>query len=58
MRKVMDQTKLMRPYTNHLLQKTQEHYDIVIWSQTSWRALEAKLTELNILQSFKIAFVT
>ncbi|GMH46813.1 hypothetical protein TrRE_jg6887, partial [Triparma retinervis] len=35
------------------------HYDIVIWSQTSWRWLEVKLTELGFLTSsrWKVGFV-
>jgi ubiquitin-like domain-containing CTD phosphatase 1 len=35
------------------------YYDICVWSQTSWRWLEAKLTEMDCLTSerYKISFV-
>lgn len=36
------------------------HYDIVIWSQTSWRWLETKLIELDLFsdsRGYKISFV-
>jgi ubiquitin-like domain-containing CTD phosphatase 1 len=50
---------LKRPYTDELLKAVYPFYDIVIWSQTSWRWLEIKLTELGILTNpnYKIAFV-
>jgi len=51
--------RLKRPYCDEMLQAVFPHYDIVIWSQTSWRWLELKLTEMGILQSpnFSLVFV-
>jgi ubiquitin-like domain-containing CTD phosphatase 1 len=42
-----------------MLSKVYQHYEIVIWSQTSWRWLEAKITELGMLHhpDYKISFV-
>merc|ERR1711971_518680 len=36
-----------------------KEYDIVVWSQTSWRWIEIKLTEMDMLQNskYKITFV-
>eukprot|EP01027_Heterolobosea_sp_BB2_P016360 GEZU01023305.1.p1 GENE.GEZU01023305.1~~GEZU01023305.1.p1 ORF type:complete len:268 (-),score=93.56 GEZU01023305.1:247-1050(-) len=52
-------TVLMRPYLEEFLISAYQDYDLVFWSQTSWRWLEAKLTEMGILQhpDFKVAFV-
>jgi len=51
--------QLKRPYTDEFLTAIHPFYDIVIWSQTSWRWLEVKLTELGILThpSYRILFV-
>lgn len=38
-----------RPYLHSFLQKVYQEYDLVVWSQTSWRWLESKLTELGML---------
>jgi ubiquitin-like domain-containing CTD phosphatase 1 len=50
---------LARPGMHQFLTTTYEYYDIVIWSQTSWRWLEAKLTELSMLthNNYKLCFV-
>ena len=36
-----------------------QHYDLVVWSKTSWRWLETKLTELGMLThpNYKFCFV-
>lgn len=50
---------LKRPYMDYFLSQTFRHYDLAIWSQTSWRWLELKLTELGMLTnpSYRISFV-
>lgn len=50
---------LARPGLHSFLASVYRFYDIVVWSQTSWRWLEAKLTELSMLSSeqYKLAFV-
>ena len=50
-------TIAQRPYLKEFLATAFEYYDLVVWSQTSWRWLEVKLTELGLLPSTKIAFV-
>ncbi|KAI9138930.1 HAD subfamily IIID h [Paraphysoderma sedebokerense] len=52
-------SELLRPGTHEFLTAAYQYYDIVVWSQTSWRALEMKITELGILThpGYKIAFV-
>ena len=51
--------KLKRPYMDIFLTNAYENYDLAIWSQTSWRWLEIKLIELNMIHNpgYKIAFV-
>lgn len=51
--------ELARPGLHRFLASVYRYYDIVVWSQTSWRWLEAKLTELSMLSSndFKLTFV-
>lgn len=51
--------KLKRPYMDEFLTWTYQYYDLVVWSQTSWRWLEIKLTELGMLTNpgYKICFV-
>lgn len=38
-----------RPFTDEFLAQVYPYYDIVIWSQTKWHWVEAKLTELGLL---------
>ncbi|GAA5869654.1 hypothetical protein JCM1840_000546 [Sporobolomyces johnsonii] len=39
----------MRPYLHDFLRLISPYYDVVIWSQTSWRWLEQKLVELDVI---------
>mmetsp|Transcript_59678 Transcript_59678/g.153709 ORF Transcript_59678/g.153709 Transcript_59678/m.153709 type:complete len:331 (-) Transcript_59678:53-1045(-) len=47
-----------RPFTDEMLSQVYPFYDIVIWSQTKWHWVEAKLTELGMLTHprFQISF--
>ena len=51
--------KLKRPFMDEFLTLTYRHYDLAVWSQTSWRWLETKLTELGMLThpGYKFCFV-
>ena len=51
--------QLKRPFMDEFLAWTYKHYDLVVWSQTSWRWLEVKLTELGMISNpaYKICFV-
>jgi ubiquitin-like domain-containing CTD phosphatase 1 len=40
---------MKRPYMDDFLSRAYRHYDIAVWSQTSWRWLETKLIELGML---------
>ena len=44
---------------DHFLSSLYPYYDIAIWSQTNWRWLELKVTELGMMSNskFKICFV-
>jgi len=50
---------MKRPFMDEFLTKVYRHYDLVVWSQTSWRWLETKLTELGMLThpGYKWCFV-
>mmetsp|Transcript_17294 Transcript_17294/g.25550 ORF Transcript_17294/g.25550 Transcript_17294/m.25550 type:complete len:392 (+) Transcript_17294:124-1299(+) len=50
---------MKRPYMDEFLAKVYRYYDMVVWSQTSWRWLETKLIELNMLTNpnYKFCFV-
>lgn len=51
--------RMKRPYMDEFLTKCYQHYDMVVWSQTSWRWLETKLIELGMLThpGYKFCFV-
>jgi len=51
--------QLMRPYLLEFLTRSYEYYDIVIWSATSMKWIEAKMSELNVTNhpDFKICFM-
>jgi len=50
--------QLARPGMHEFLTAVYPYYDMCVWSQTSWRALEMKVTELGILThpSYCLAF--
>lgn len=50
---------LKRPHTDEFLTQCYQEYDLCVWSQTSWRWLEVKLTELGLLTNpaYRLAFV-
>lgn len=50
---------MKRPHMDSFLTIAYQHYDLVVWSQTSWRWLETKLTELRMLthSGYKFCFV-
>jgi ubiquitin-like domain-containing CTD phosphatase 1 len=51
--------RMKRPYMDDFLAACYQHYDLVVWSQTSWRWLETKLIELGMVTSpaYKFCFV-
>jgi len=51
--------KMKRPFMDEFLTSAYRNYDLVVWSQTSWRWLETKLTELGMLThpGYKFCFV-
>lgn len=50
--------QMKRPYLDQFLTICYAHYDLAIWSQTSWRWLEIKLFELGLAtsESYKLCF--
>jgi len=48
-----------RPHLDTFMASCYQHYDIAIWSQTHWRWVEVKLTEMGLLThpEFRISFV-
>jgi ubiquitin-like domain-containing CTD phosphatase 1 len=50
---------MKRPYMDSFLTSAYQYYDLVVWSQTSWRWLETKLIELGMLThaGYKFCFV-
>jgi ubiquitin-like domain-containing CTD phosphatase 1 len=50
--------ELMRPYLHEFLTSAYQDYDIVIWSATSMRYIEAKMNELKVSNNpnYKIVF--
>lgn len=51
--------RMKRPYMDSFLSEVYPYYDIAIWSQTHWKWLEIKLTELGMLMHphYRICFV-
>lgn len=51
--------RMKRPYMDEFLSRVYQFYDLVVWSQTSWRWLETKLIELGMLTNsrYKFCFV-
>merc|ERR1719410_485055 len=52
-------SSMKRPHMDVFLCNAYQYYDLVVWSQTSWRWLETKLTELGMLThpGYKFCFV-
>ena len=50
---------LKRPFMDEFLTNSYKYYDLAVWSQTSWRWLETKLTELGMLTNvgYRFCFV-
>eukprot|EP00906_Rhabdomonas_costata_P007911 RCo011301 len=50
---------LKRPFLDTFLSLIYRHYDLAFWSQTHWKWVEAKLTEMGLLSNpnFKILFI-
>lgn len=50
--------EIMRPYLHEFLTSAYRHYDIVIWSATSMRYIDAKMQELRVVNNpnYKVVF--
>lgn len=48
---------MKRPFMDQFLTVVYRHYDLVVWSQTSWKWVEVKLTELGMLSKFPMVCV-
>ncbi len=48
--------RMKRPFMDEFLAKAYQSYDLVVWSQTSWRWLETKLIELGMLTNTRYRF--
>lgn len=50
---------MKRPFMDEFLTQCYPHFDIVVWSQTSWRWLETKLIELGMVThtGYRFCFV-
>ena len=50
---------MKRPFMDEFLVEAYKHYDLVVWSQTSWRWLETKLIELGMVThpGYRFCFV-
>ena len=50
---------MKRPFMDDFLTQCYRYYDLAVWSQTSWRWLETKLTELEMLThpGYRFSFV-
>lgn len=50
---------MKRPHMDSFLTQCYQYYDLVVWSQTSWRWLETKLIELGMVThpGYKFCFV-
>jgi len=51
--------RMKRPYMDEFLATVYPYFDLVVWSQTSWKWLEIKLIELDMLTNrhYKFCFV-
>ena len=48
--------RLKRPYMDEFLTWTYKYYDLVVWSQTSWRWLEVRFSHICIILIVALIF--